>query len=75
MIDGVANVVLNYARILRERGHDVIVGTPRYPGTDYEEYPYPVVAYPSFDAGELSGGYRAGNPLSAPGDGQPGGDQ
>ncbi len=64
MIDGVANVVLNYAKILGERGHDVIVGTPRYPGADYDAYPYKVVPYQSFDTTALSGGYRAGSPFA-----------
>ena len=50
VIDGVANTVLNYGRVLTDEiGAQVIVGTPRYPGTDYSGYPYKVVAYPSLD--------------------------
>ena len=45
VIDGVANTVMNYARILTENlGANVVVGTPRYPDADYENYPYKVVA-------------------------------
>ena len=66
VIDGVANVVMNYAEHLtRDHAAGVIVGTPRYPDGDYEKYPYPVVAYPSFDMTGAAGGYRAGNPFAA----------
>ncbi|WP_051201112.1 glycosyltransferase [Butyrivibrio sp. XPD2002] len=65
VIDGVANVVLNYGKILSERlDSKVVVGTPRYPDADYEGYPYKVFAYPSLDTTELVHGYRAGNPLA-----------
>lgn len=64
VIDGVANTVMNYARILTEHGHDVIVATPRYPDTDYSGYPYKVVPYQSFDTTQIVNGYRAGNPFS-----------
>ncbi len=64
VIDGVANVVLNYAKILNGmEGTRVMVGTPRYPGTDYTVYPYPVTAYQSIATGEAASGYRAGNPF------------
>ena len=65
VLDGVANVVTNYAEQLTRGGVPVIVGTPRYPGTDYSAYPYPVAAYQSFDTAALASGYRAGNPFSA----------
>ena len=64
VLDGVANVVTNYAEQLHERGVPVMVGTPRYPDADYDGYPYPVVAYQSFDTAALASGYRAGNPFS-----------
>ena len=65
VIDGVANVVMNYGSVLtRELGADVVVGTPRYPDVSYEGYPYKVVAYPSLDTTNLVHGYRTGNPLS-----------
>jgi glycosyltransferase involved in cell wall biosynthesis len=65
VIDGVANVVMNYGRVLaQDMGENVVVGTPRYPEADYEGYPYRVVAYPSFDTTDFIKGYRTGNPLS-----------
>ncbi len=65
IIDGVANTVMNYARILTENaGSQVIVGTPRYPDTDYSVYPYKVVAYPSLDTARITSGYRTGYLLS-----------
>ncbi len=65
VIDGVANVVLNYAKYLpANHGSSVIVGTPKYPDADYSGYDYPVVAYPSLDIGGAVGGYRAGNPFT-----------
>ncbi len=65
VIDGVVNVVMNYAGyLMRDDGADVIVGTPRYPGADYGGYPYPVVPYPSFDTAAVTNGYRTGNPFA-----------
>ena len=65
VIDGVANVVLNYGNVLTEKlDSNVIVGTPEYPGATYEGYPYKVVAYPSFDTTEFVKGYRTGYPLA-----------
>ncbi len=64
IIDGVVNVVLNYADILcKKENTEVIVGTPWYPDTDYDQYPYPVKTYPSLDTSFLTGGYRAGYPF------------
>ncbi len=64
VIDGVVNVVLNYGEYLvRDHQANVVVGTPRYPEADYGQYPYQVVAYPSFDTENLASGYRAGNPF------------
>ena len=64
VIDGVANTVKNYARVLTDCGNDVAVGTPKYPDTDYSGYPYSVVPYQSFNTTHLVNGYRAGNPFS-----------
>ena len=65
IIDGVVNVVMNYAdHLIRDHEADVIVGTPRYPDTDYGGYPYRVVPYQSFDTTAIASGYRAGNPFS-----------
>ncbi|SKB82104.1 Glycosyltransferase involved in cell wall bisynthesis [Lachnospiraceae bacterium] len=65
VIDGVANVVTNYAHILTAKhGAEVMVGTPRYPDADYDNYPFQVVPYRSFDTTKIVKGYRAGNPLA-----------
>ena len=65
VIDGVVNVMMNYADyMMRDYGAEIMVGTPRYPDTDYSVYPYRVVAYPSLDTASVTNGYRAGNPLS-----------
>ena len=64
-IDGVVNVVMNYADHLgRDHGAQVAVGTPAYPGANYAQYPYRVIPYQSFDTTALMSGYRAGNPFS-----------
>ena len=64
VIDGVANVVMNYAKIMQEEGlADVMVATPEYPGAEYNIYPYIVLPYKSFDTTKIVKGYRAGNPL------------
>ena len=44
IIDGVANVVMNYASVMtNELNSNVVVGTPRYPDVNYDGYPYRVV--------------------------------
>lgn len=63
VIDGVANVVMNYARhIEAEHGHAAVV-TPAYPGADDAACPFPVLRYPSIDTRKLVG-YVAGFPFS-----------
>ncbi len=65
VIDGVVNVVMNYAEYLsRDHQANVVVGTPRYPEADYGQYAFPVVAYPSFDTAVAASGYRAGYPFA-----------
>jgi len=65
VIDGVVNVVMNYAKIMTEGElAEVMVGTPRYPNADYDQYPYKVVPYQSFDVNAIVSGYRAGNPFA-----------
>ena len=65
VIDGVANVVMNYARIMTEQNMaEAIVGTPRYPDAEYDSYPYRVIPYQSFDTTGIVNGYRAGNPFA-----------
>ncbi len=64
-MDGVVNVVLNYADHLgKDHGTKVVVGTPEYPDANYEQYPYRVISYPSLDTSAFASGYRAGNPFS-----------
>ncbi len=63
LIDGVVNVVTNYASILQKNGCDVTVATPDYPGVT-DDYPYPVIRYASLNTTKLVG-YRAGYPFSA----------
>ena len=67
-IDGVANVVMNYAKILSEAEDikaNVLVATPEYPGVEYDgKYPYEVVTYKSVDTTKLVSGYRTGNPIA-----------
>ncbi len=64
VLDGVANVVINYANYLqKDFDASVIVGTPRYPGADYNKYDYPVVPYKSFATDSFANGYRTGNPF------------
>lgn len=65
VLDGVANVVMNYAKIMQEDNlADVCVATPKYPNTEYHTYPYMVIPYESVDTTRIAMGYRAGNPLS-----------
>ena len=64
VIDGVVNVMMNYADyMMRDYGAEIEVGTPKYPDGKYDDYPYQVVAYPSFDTAAQTNGYRTGNPL------------
>ena len=62
VIDGVSNTIANYARIIQRDLGQVIVGTPQYPNV-VDDYPFPVVRYPSIDTTRLVG-YRAGYPFS-----------
>ena len=61
-IDGVANAVVNYAKHITLSHGKCVVATPDYPGVT-DDYPFPVVRYPSLDTTQLTG-YRAGNPLA-----------
>ena len=66
VIDGVVNVVMNYANyLIKDHAAQVIVGTPEYPGADYTAYPYEVVAYPSLNTTAVASGYRTGYPFDA----------
>ncbi|MDR0491017.1 MAG: glycosyltransferase [Oscillospiraceae bacterium] len=61
VIDGVANVVLNYAKVIHRDYGSVVVAAPRYPG-DCDEYPFPVIRYPSIKTPRTAG-YRMGIPI------------
>ncbi|UOO38178.1 glycosyltransferase [Oscillospiraceae bacterium CM] len=62
VIDGVANAVMNYADIITRKYGRAVVATPSYPGVT-DNYPFPVVRYPSIDTIK-SLGYRTGFPFS-----------
>ena len=62
-IDGVANAVTNYAKIIaRDYGEPTVV-TPYYPHADDSVFDFPVIRYPSVDMTRLVG-YRAGLPFT-----------
>ena len=62
-IDGVANAVTNYAKIIaRDYGYPTVV-TPFYPNADDSVFDFPIIRYPSIDMVKLVG-YRAGMPFS-----------
>lgn len=63
LIDGVANVVVNYAKIINETGGRAIVAAPSVPGADDSAFPFPVLRFPSVDTRKLIG-YVAGFPFS-----------
>ena len=63
LIDGVANAVVNYARILEEKYGHALVAAPAVPGADDSGFPFPVLRYPSIDTRKLVG-YVAGYPFS-----------
>ena len=63
LIDGVANTVVNYAKVINEKGGKAIVAAPFYPKADDSAFPYKVVRYPSLDTERLFD-YRAGYPFS-----------
>lgn len=63
MLDGVANVMKNYADVItREYGKATVV-TPAYPNVA-DDYPYEVIRYASMDTTKLVG-YRTGYPFDA----------
>ena len=62
-IDGVANAVTNYARIITQNHGEASVVTPYYPNADDGQFPFPVLRYPSIDTTKLVG-YRAGVPFA-----------
>lgn len=63
-IDGVANTVTNYAKIISGQLGNATVVTPYYPEADDSIFSFPVLRYPSLDTTKIVG-YRAGIPLDA----------
>lgn len=63
-IDGVANAVTNYAKIIAAGLGRAAVVTPYYPDADDSVFDFPVLRYPSLDMTRLVG-YRAGLPFDA----------
>ena len=61
-IDGVANAVRNYAEYIEQNHGHALVVTPSFPDV-VDEYPYPVLRYPSIDLRKQTG-YMAGVPFS-----------
>ncbi len=59
MLDGVANVMKNYADIISAQYGKATVVTPSYPDVT-DDYPYEVIRYASVDTTKLVG-YRTGN--------------
>ncbi|MDO4377894.1 MAG: glycosyltransferase [Erysipelotrichia bacterium] len=61
IIDGVANAVVNYSKIIQKYYGNVIVATPEYPNVK-DNYDFQVLRYPSVDTTKMVG-YRAGLPF------------
>ena len=64
LIDGVANAVKNYAQVISDSGCESVVITPAHPDSSDEDFPYPIIRYPSLDFRKMTGGYMAGIPFS-----------
>ncbi len=62
VIDGVANVVFNYAKIINEKYGQSTVITPQYPDV-VDNYDFPVYRYPSINTTKFVG-YRTGYPFN-----------
>lgn len=62
IIDGVANAVFNYAKVLSYKGVGVSVVTPDYPEYDDSNFGFPVIRYPGMDMSNKIG-YVVGNPF------------
>ncbi|MBR1757203.1 MAG: glycosyltransferase [Lachnospiraceae bacterium] len=63
LIDGVSNVVVNYAKNIEAAGDHAIVVTPHVPDADDSEFSFPVLRYPSIDTRKMVG-YVAGVPFA-----------
>lgn len=63
LIDGVANTVMNYAKVINEKHGKATVAVPFYPKADDSGFSFKVVRYPSINTERLID-YRAGYPFS-----------
>ena len=63
LIDGVANTVMNYAKVITENYGKATVAVPFYPKADDSGFSFKVVRYPSINTERLID-YRAGYPFS-----------
>lgn len=62
-IDGVANAIKNYAVCIHTQGGEPMVVVPAHPKAQDDNYPFPIVRYPSVNFRKLEG-YTAGIPFS-----------
>lgn len=63
-LDGVANVVCNYAKILNEIGTNAFVVTPKFPDSDDTKFNYKVLRTSTLSGNKVMKlGYTVGNPL------------
>ena len=63
LIDGVANTVMNYAKVINESHGKAVVAVPYYPKAEDSAFPYKIVRFPSINTERLID-YRAGYPFS-----------
>jgi 1,2-diacylglycerol 3-alpha-glucosyltransferase len=63
LIDGVSNTIKNYARVLHEKGEDVMVICPDNPDKDDSVFDYDILRYHSVDARNTTG-FTLGMPFS-----------
>ena len=63
LIDGVANTVMNYAKVINENSGKAVVAVPFYPGADDSGFSYKIIRYPSLNTEKFID-YRAGFPFS-----------
>lgn len=63
LIDGVANAVTNYAKVIQKTQYEANVITPAHPEANDADFPYSVIRYPSVDFRKMTG-YMAGIPFS-----------
>ena len=63
LIDGVANTVMNYAKVINENHGKAVVAAPFHPKEEDSSFPYKIIRFPSINTERLID-YRAGYPFS-----------